>query len=80
VKDRDLCRRLRLIHYFDRIGDRIGKGGEISWRARLQFLFSEPIRDGNVLIVIVIGPCTTNVWFRQSGSILISSARCVPGT
>jgi hypothetical protein len=33
-----------------------------------------------VLIVIVIGPCTTNVWFRQSGSILISSARCVPGT
>jgi hypothetical protein len=46
---------------------------------------SEPIRDGNVLVVIVTrraagGPCTINVQFRQSGSILIPPAKCVPGT
>ena len=46
---------------------------------------SEPIKDGNVLVVIVTrhaagGPCTINVQFRQSGSILIPPEKCVPGT
>jgi hypothetical protein len=46
---------------------------------------SEVIKDGNVLVVVVTrhaagGPCTINVQFRRSGSILLPSAKCVPGT